>query len=141
MPEENNVESSKVERNRNPHGYGWFLIKQPKVLFEFKKYIFSGDPDDKRMYKKEHHFVRNKVREAARILCADVMREFAICAANAGLKIGFKCQNENRAQYECMKKWIEDEKLYKVMMEEYLEERTRFRLTGVSKPLSLRKGH
>lgn len=94
-----------------------------------------GDPNDKRLRKVEIEvLIPQKMRDKARDeKCADLVEKFGVCCKREGLMLPFKCRNENNALKACLKKWYEDPDFERMCREEYLNERSKFRETGVWK--------
>lgn len=55
------------------------------------------------------------------------------CCNKTGLLLVSKCKNENNAMLGCMGRWLNDEQFKAECTNEYLKERTEYRLTGISK--------
>ncbi|XP_054929677.2 COX assembly mitochondrial protein homolog isoform X2 [Dermacentor andersoni] len=92
-----------------------------------------GDPSDRRLRKVEVEVLipqkmRNKAREEK---CADLVLKFGECSKREGLMLPFMCRKENDALKACLKKWYEDPDFQHICREEYLNERSNFRETGV----------
>lgn len=92
-----------------------------------------GDPNDRRLRRVEKEIlVPQKMRDKARAeKCADLVEIFGECSKREGLMMPFKCRRENDALKACLKKWYEDPGFQHLCREEYLQERSHFRETGV----------
>lgn len=92
-----------------------------------------GDPNDRRLRKVEVEvLIPQKMRDKAREeKCADLVSKFGECSKREGLMLPFMCRKENDALKACLKKWYEDPDFQHICREEYLNERKRFRETGV----------
>lgn len=130
-------------------------------LYFWRKDIFAGDPNDKSLRKVEKDVViMQKVRERTKaekcqeewrglqiyfILCFKrlVYRVFQInvvfisafgdCAKESGLLLPFLCRKENTIMRACSERWYKDENFVKECTEQYLEERSEYRRTGITK--------
>lgn len=61
--------------------------------------------------------------------------EFHDCCLNSGLLNVIKCRKENEVMKSCMEKWYYNEDFIKECTEQYLNERSEFRRTGIPKKL------
>lgn len=59
--------------------------------------------------------------------------EFHDCCLRSGLLHVVKCREENNKMKACMEKWYYNQDFIKECTEQYLEERSEFRRTGISK--------
>ncbi|XP_043274682.1 COX assembly mitochondrial protein homolog [Venturia canescens] len=94
-----------------------------------------GDPDDKSLRKIERDVViMQKVRERTKAeKCHVEWRAFGDCAAENKLLMPFLCRKENTILRECCERWYKDEAFVKECTEQYLEERSEYRRTGITK--------
>ncbi|XP_076302096.1 COX assembly mitochondrial protein homolog [Lasioglossum baleicum] len=94
-----------------------------------------GDPDDKFLRKIEKDvLIAEKVREKARKeKCAEEVKEFSKCCKEASFLMPFKCKQENTVLLTCLGKWFHDPTLREECTQEYLEERSEYRRTGINK--------
>ncbi|XP_064597357.1 COX assembly mitochondrial protein homolog [Liolophura sinensis] len=92
-----------------------------------------GDPDDKSLRKVEREIlIPQKMKEKARkYKCATEVKEFGDCAKEKGLLMPFMCRSLAKSLELCLSKWYKDEDFIKECREEYLEERTFYRQTGI----------
>ncbi|CAH1772964.1 unnamed protein product [Owenia fusiformis] len=92
-----------------------------------------GDPDDKSLRRVETEvIIPKKVRDKARIeKCTDLVAVFSKCGKDNGLLFPFKCREENAKMQECLTVWYKDKDFVAQCTEEYLEERTDYRRTGI----------
>lgn len=65
--------------------------------------------------------------------CIKEVDAFNKCCIDKGLLMVIKCREENSALKECLTKWYNDEVFKQACTEEYLEERTEYRRTGIGK--------
>lgn len=74
------------------------------------------------------------MRERARSeKCMDTFKDFETCAKDHGLLMVVKCRAENRAMQACMEKWYTDEPFIAECTNIYLNERSDYRRTGITK--------
>ncbi|GAB0086444.1 COX assembly mitochondrial protein [Sergentomyia squamirostris] len=94
-----------------------------------------GDPDDKSLRKVEIDVLIPKImRDRARAeKCISEVMDFEKCCKDSGVLMVVKCRRENNTLKGCLTKWYEDEAFKSECRKIYLEERTEFRRTGVSK--------
>ena len=59
---------------------------------------------------------------------------FGECCNRNGFLMILKCRTENNRRTECLGKYYKDERLIKECTEEYLNERSEFRRTGIRHP-------
>ncbi|XP_020291579.1 COX assembly mitochondrial protein homolog [Pseudomyrmex gracilis] len=94
-----------------------------------------GDPDDRTLRKVEKDvmipkLIRERTKEEK---CVDEIKEFHQCCLNSGLLHVVKCRKENNIMKACMEKWYYNEDFIKECTEQYLNERSEFRQTGIPK--------
>ncbi|KAK4874743.1 hypothetical protein RN001_014103 [Aquatica leii] len=94
-----------------------------------------GDPDDQTLRKVEMEvMIPKKMRELAKIeKCSEQVRDFSECCKNTSLLMVIQCRKENTALKDCLLHWYQDEDFKNRCKQEYLEERSEFRRTGVNK--------
>lgn len=94
-----------------------------------------GDPDDKSLRKVETEvYIPKKMREIARMeKCTKEVEEFTQCCKTSNIAMSVKCRPENTALWDCVTKWFYDEEFKKHCTREYLEERSEYRRTGLTK--------
>lgn len=63
----------------------------------------------------------------------NVVTEFSKCAKEHGLSMVVKCRNENSIMQECLGRWFHDEEFKNICTQEYLNERSEYRRTGIGK--------
>ncbi|KAG7196690.1 hypothetical protein KM043_016022 [Ampulex compressa] len=94
-----------------------------------------GDPDDLFLRKVEKDVMIPKiVRERSRLeKCVAEVKEFTDCCKENGLLLAFKCRAENAKLKECLTKWFHDDDFRKECTQQYLDERSQYRRTGIPK--------
>ncbi|XP_018318105.1 COX assembly mitochondrial protein homolog isoform X2 [Mycetomoellerius zeteki] len=95
----------------------------------------TGDPSDKSLRKVEKNVLVPKLmRERIKSeKCVNEVKEFHDCCLNSGLLNVIKCRKENDKMIACMKEWFFNQDFIKECTEQYLEERSEFRRTGIPK--------
>lgn len=93
-----------------------------------------GDPDDRSLRKVEKDVMVPKLmRERTKTeKCVDEVKEFHDCCLQFGLLHVVKCRKENNKMKACMEKWYYDQDFIKECTEQYLDQRSEFRKTGIS---------
>lgn len=101
----------------------------------FQNYIFLGDPDDKSLRKVEKDvLIAKKMRDKAKEdKCIKQVEAFTKCCVDTGFFMVVKCRKENADLKECLTRWYNDEEFKKECTEEYLQERSEYRRTGIGK--------
>ncbi|XP_013792629.1 COX assembly mitochondrial protein homolog [Limulus polyphemus] len=99
-----------------------------------------GDPNDRSLrYVEQEILIPQKMRDKAKKeKCVEVVKAFEDCCKEAGFSMVVKCQKENGELQSCLGKWYNDTEFRKKCTEEYLDERSEYRRTGVKK-ISRRK--
>ncbi|KAL6435244.1 hypothetical protein ACFW04_005367 [Cataglyphis niger] len=94
-----------------------------------------GDPDDKSLRKVEKDVLIPKLlRDRTKTeKCIKEVKEFHDCCLNSGLLNVVKCRKENEIMKSCMEKWYYNQDFIKECTEQYLNERSEFRKTGIPK--------
>ncbi|XP_078044790.1 COX assembly mitochondrial protein homolog [Augochlora pura] len=92
-----------------------------------------GDPDDTSLRKVEKEVLIPQImRERARVeKCKEEVAEFTKCCAASNVLMVFKCKDENSILKSCLTKWFSDEKFREECTQQYLNDRKRYRTTGV----------
>ncbi|XP_063972819.1 COX assembly mitochondrial protein homolog [Diachasmimorpha longicaudata] len=100
-----------------------------------------GDPDDKSLRKLEKQVViPQKVRDKARTeKCVEEVKALTECGKAAGLLIWLDCRDANQRLWDCAAKWFFDKDFVNQVTEEYLQERSEYRRTGVGAKYQQRK--
>ncbi|XP_050389882.1 COX assembly mitochondrial protein homolog [Patella vulgata] len=96
-----------------------------------------GDPDDKSLRKVEETImIPAKMKEKAKKeKCQEEIIAFGKCSKEQGFMMPFKCRGQAKILEKCLTAWYENEEFQKQCKEEYLEERTFYRATGIKKKL------
>ncbi|XP_041360658.1 COX assembly mitochondrial protein homolog [Gigantopelta aegis] len=92
-----------------------------------------GDPDDKRLRQVEREvLIPQKMKfKARKEICAEPIRIFGACAKEMGLLMPFRCRKEAKQLKHCLKDAYADKEFAKRCEEEYLQERSEYRRTGI----------
>ncbi|XP_015126920.1 COX assembly mitochondrial protein homolog [Diachasma alloeum] len=92
-----------------------------------------GDPDDRSLRKLEKQvLIPQKVRDKARTeKCTEEVKAFTECGKESGLLIWLDCRDTNKRLWDCAGKWFHDKEFVAQCTEEYLNERSQYRRTGV----------
>ena len=73
-----------------------------------------------------------RMRDTARTdLCQDYVKGFTECTQKHGFSMITSCLKERDALVACIEKWVETPEFKERMAEEYLNERSHFRETGI----------
>jgi len=94
-----------------------------------------GDPEDKSLRKVETEvMIPKKMRDIAKTeKCTLEVQNFSECCKDNSILMVFACRKENAALKECLGRWYQDEEFKSRCRDEYLKERSEYRLTGVNK--------
>lgn len=92
-----------------------------------------GDPDDRSLRKVEKEIlipmkIRDKTKQSKCVAEGDAFTE---CCKKSKFFMVWKCKPETKALNECLTRWYHDEELQKECTEEYLNERSEYRRTGI----------
>ncbi|GFS12584.1 COX assembly mitochondrial protein like protein [Elysia marginata] len=92
-----------------------------------------GDPDDRSLRKAEREIlIPAKMKEKAkRLICPTEVKDFGECAKQQGLMMPFMCRSKAWALESCLKAAYADPAFINLCTEEFLEERSHYRRTGV----------
>ena len=71
------------------------------------------------------------MRDIGRELCPDKVKTFSECTQQHKFAMVYKCREERNELCECIQKWVENEEFRNTVIEEYLNERSHFRQTGI----------
>ena len=104
----------------------------------FKQHMYGGpkglgDPYYRELSKMEEDpMIPQRMRDITRSqLCRDVVAAFANCSKENGFSMAWKCQEEKDCMVSCQKAWMEDPDFVAAVKEEYLNERSHYRTTGI----------
>ncbi|KAI4486868.1 hypothetical protein M0802_012268 [Mischocyttarus mexicanus] len=94
-----------------------------------------GDPNDKSLRKVEINvLIPQMIRDRAKQeKCIPEVEEFNKCCKDNNLSMVFKCRNESNKLKDCLTRWFQDKNFQEECKQLYIEERTEFRKTNVSK--------
>ncbi|XP_076654119.1 COX assembly mitochondrial protein homolog [Halictus rubicundus] len=92
-----------------------------------------GDPNDTTLRRVEIDvLIPQLMREKARTeKCQTEVQEFSKCCADNNVLMVVKCRNQNSALKSCLTKWYTNEKFKEECTQQYLNERRKFRSTGI----------
>lgn len=109
--------------------------KGEKRLFPSHMYtgpLKLGDPFYRGLSKMEEDpMIPQRMRDIGRELCPDVVKEFCDCTNRNGFKMIYACTAERDKLCECIQGWLENQHFKDMVTEEYLNERSHFRQTGI----------
>lgn len=78
--------------------------------------------------------IPKKMRDKARDeKCNEEVKQFTECCKDHSVLMVVACRRENAALKNCLTRWYEDEGFKEQCKNEYLEERSEFRRTGIRK--------
>lgn len=78
--------------------------------------------------------IPKKMRERAKAeKCLEEVTAFGDCCLQSRFLMVVKCRKENSIMKTCLQRWYEDEQFRKECENEYLQERSEYRRTGVKK--------
>ncbi|XP_003705804.1 COX assembly mitochondrial protein homolog [Megachile rotundata] len=92
-----------------------------------------GDPNDTFLRKVEKDvLIPQKMRDKAREeKCVKEVQEFNTCCKNSSFLMVFKCRDVNTALKSCLETWFNDPAFKEECTQEYLQERSEYRRTGI----------
>ncbi|KAF5285919.1 hypothetical protein FQA39_LY04380 [Lamprigera yunnana] len=93
-----------------------------------------GDPNDRTLRKVEVEvLIPKKMRDIAKVeKCPEEVHLFTECCKLSSLFMVVKCRRENSALQECLSYWYTNEDFKKRCTDEYLQERSEYRSTGIN---------
>ena len=71
------------------------------------------------------------MRDIGRELCHENVKKFSECTQQYKFAMVYKCTEERNELCECIKSWVDKEDFRNAVIEEYLNERSHFRQTGI----------
>ncbi|KAK0083776.1 hypothetical protein PV325_008234 [Microctonus aethiopoides] len=100
-----------------------------------------GDPDDKTLRKIEKNVLIPKIlrERSQKEKCAEEVKGFYECAKDAGLLVVFSCRKENLVMRSCLQRWFHDENFIADCTNQYLDQRSEYRRTGIGAKYQKRK--
>ncbi|XP_017890345.1 COX assembly mitochondrial protein homolog [Ceratina calcarata] len=92
-----------------------------------------GDPDDKSLRKVEKDVLIPQImRDRAKTeKCVQEVEEFTECCKKTYILMPFQCKAQNTALVDCLTKWYNDSTFQEECKEQYLNERSQYRRTGI----------
>ncbi|KAK6960069.1 COX assembly mitochondrial protein [Biomphalaria glabrata] len=92
-----------------------------------------GDPDDRTLRKAEKEIlIPQKMKsKAKKEKCAEEVQNFGQCAKNNGLLMPFKCRDIAKSMEQCLAAAYADPVFVEKCTNEYLDERSDYRRTGI----------
>jgi len=92
-----------------------------------------GDPNDRSLRRVEMDvMIPKKMRDIARAeKCFKEVEEFTECCKDHNILMVVKCRPENSKLKECLTRWYNDEEFKDFCKNEYLDERSEYRRTGI----------
>lgn len=75
------------------------------------------------------------MRDKAKARCSDEVKAFETCCKANSFSMVIKCRKENASLSECMQSWYKDPEFKRQCTEEYLDQRSQYRLTGIKKSI------
>jgi len=92
-----------------------------------------GDPDDRtlRIVEKEVLIPKIMRDKAKTSKCLPEVQEFTKCCSENKLLMAYYCREENAKMQDCQAKWYQDQPFIDECTEIYLNNRRKFRLTGI----------
>jgi len=104
----------------------------------FKQHMYGGpkglgDPTYRELSKMEEDpMIPQRMRDITRTqLCTDVVQTFSDCAKDNGFFMFYYCRGERDKMMECQMEWFDKPQFQEAVKEEYLNERSHFRESGV----------
>ncbi|XP_013148236.1 PREDICTED: COX assembly mitochondrial protein homolog [Papilio polytes] len=96
-----------------------------------------GDPEDRSLRKVETEVLIPKLmREKAKAeKCVKEVTDFNQCCKESSLLMVIKCRDENSVMKSCLASWYNNEDFRQACTEEYLNQRSEYRRTGVKKAM------
>jgi len=104
----------------------------------FKQHMYGGpkglgDPTYRGLSKMEEDpLIPQRMRDITRTqLCTDEVRAFSECSKREGFAMAWKCRDEKDCMVDCQKGWFDNPQFVAAVTEEYLNERSHYRQTGI----------
>ncbi|XP_041982578.1 COX assembly mitochondrial protein homolog [Aricia agestis] len=96
-----------------------------------------GDPNDKSLRKVEEEVLIPKlIRDKAKTeKCVEEVANFNKCCKESSVFMVVTCRKENSAMKSCLADWYNNEDFRKECTQEYLNQRSHYRSTGIKKPV------
>merc|ERR1712179_767213 len=64
-------------------------------------------------------------------LCVETVRQFSECSKREGFAMAWRCRDEKDCMVQCQKDWFDNPQFVSAVTEEYLNERSHYRQTGI----------
>lgn len=129
----NMVSSRRVQESLHLDDSG--TANDDKRLFPSHMYtgpLKLGDPNYRELSNMEKDpLIPQRMRDVSRELCPDEVHEFMECGKKVGLKSFYQCQGEKDQMVKCIAKWQENSQFKEAIIQEYLNERSHYRQTGI----------
>jgi hypothetical protein len=92
-----------------------------------------GDPYDRTLHKcEEDPLIPQRMSDISKtVVCRKEGKEFDECAWREGVMMFFNCMGESKVNYACLIKNFRDPEFHAAVTEEYLNERSHYRTTGI----------
>jgi len=104
----------------------------------FKQHMYGGvkglgDSTYRGLSKMEEDpMLPQRMRDITRTqLCVEMVKDFSECSRREGFAMAWKCRDEKDCMVTCQKEWFEKPEFVAAVTEEYLNERSHYRETGV----------
>ena len=72
-----------------------------------------------------------RLRDIGRELCHENVKKFTDCTQKHGFAMVYSCTDERNELCNCIKGWVDNEEFRNTVTEEYLNERSHYRQTGI----------
>ncbi|XP_038051645.1 COX assembly mitochondrial protein homolog isoform X2 [Patiria miniata] len=102
------------------------------IHHKLQKTVWQNDETYLRNVEREV-LIPKKMRDKAKVQCAQYVDAFTKCCQDSGLAMAIKCRKENSELKECVTKYYKDPEFFEMCKQEYLAERAEFRATGITK--------
>ena len=90
----------------------------------------------------EDPMIPQRMRDITRTqLCVDMVKEFSECSRREGFRMAWKCREEKDCMVQCQKDWFDNPQFVSAVTEEYLNERSHYRETGMKQKRYNRVGY
>jgi len=92
-----------------------------------------GDPNYRGLSKMEEDpLIPQRMRDISRTqLCTSEYEEFCACSKEQGFMMMFNCRDTRDKMVDCQKTWFGNEEFMEAVKEEYLNERSHYRESGI----------
>ncbi|TRY64318.1 hypothetical protein TCAL_04625 [Tigriopus californicus] len=91
-----------------------------------------GDPNYRELSNMEKDpLIPQRMRDVSRELCPDEVKKFLECGKKEGLASFYQCQGQKDEMVKCIAKWQDNPQFKEAITQEYLNERSHYRQTGI----------